>query len=106
MMSSMKLSDGASGLSPGVFASVSLGLAMTVSTGGESERTWDCVSSKRIDGALDDQNLFLFEVALQLFLELAEESPCGALVRRNDAEDDDLVAVRHIPHPPVALIRL
>src|SRR5262245_23522702 len=103
MISSMKFRPGVSGLS--FFGAGALS-AIAVSPGSDSERTWDCLASKRIDGALDDQNLFLFEVALQLFLELAEESPRGALVRRNDTEDDDLVAVRDFPHPPVTLVRL
>src|SRR4051812_22501328 len=59
-----------------------------------------------LDIPLDDQDLFLFQVALQFFLELSEESPRDSLVRRDDAEDDDLVAVDDITHPPVPLVVL
>src|SRR4051794_25026008 len=99
----MKFREGVSGLSP--FASASL-LAISVSSVSRRRGLGLVSRSQSFDIPLNDQDFFLFEVVLQFFLELAEKTPGGPLVRRDDTEDDDLVAVGDVSHSPVALVRL
>src|SRR5207302_4281127 len=65
-----------------------------------------CTRSKRLDVALDDEDVLLLEGNLQLFFEMLQESPGRASASRHDSVYDDLVPVGYATGSPQALARL